>query len=100
MMRIKEAREARGWTQEQLANALGTTQQTIYRWETGAVDPQASKVMAISEALGITVSYIMGYDKKSQNVDTDDEQELIALYREMTAQQRDAMLAVARAMVG
>ena len=98
MMRIKEAREARGWTQEQLANALGTTQQTIYRWETGAVDPQASKVMAISEALGITVSYIMGYDKKSQNVDTDDEQELLALYRGLSTAQRIAVLELMRVM--
>ena len=27
MLRIKEAREARGWTQEQLAAAMNTTQQ-------------------------------------------------------------------------
>lgn len=33
---VREAREARGWSQEQLAEAVGTTQSTIDRVESGA----------------------------------------------------------------
>lgn len=33
--KIKEFREARGWTQDQLAEKLNTTRQTISRYESG-----------------------------------------------------------------
>ena len=62
MLRIAEARHIRNWSQEQLAEAVGTTQQTIQRWETGAVDPKISKVEAMSAALGVTMSFLLGVD--------------------------------------
>lgn len=90
MLRIQEAREAHGWTQERLANELGTTQQTVQRWETGAVDPKISKVVAISELLGVTVSYLLGTDMPLDQSLLDqslidhsitNEQRLVELYR-------------------
>lgn len=60
MLRIAEARISRGWSQEQLAQAIGTTQQTVQRWETGQTDPQVGRVEAISAALGVTMSYLLG----------------------------------------
>lgn len=95
MLRIAEAREARGWTQEQLAQAIGTTQQTIQRWESGLVDPKSSRVSDISKALGITVSFLMGVDENGKESApptlVPDEQQLVDLYRAMTPQYR-AML--------
>lgn len=34
--KIKEFRESRGWTQDQLADKLNTTRQTISRYESGS----------------------------------------------------------------
>lgn len=34
--KIKEYRESRGWTQDQLAEKLNTTRQTVSRYESGA----------------------------------------------------------------
>lgn len=93
MLRIREAREARGWTQEQLASALATTQQTVQRWESGAVDPKASVILGISEALGITVSYLVGTDDPpSARAMTDDERRLLEMYNGMDATGRAALL--------
>ena len=36
--KIAEARIAKGWSQQDLAERLGTTQQTIQRYESGARD--------------------------------------------------------------
>lgn len=94
MLRIAEAREARGWTQEQLAQAVGTTQQTIQRWESGQVDPKVSKVEDISRALGITLSFILGVDENGKDATASlspEEQRVLALYRAMAPQYR-AML--------
>ena len=102
MLRIQEAREAHGWTQERLANELGTTQQTVQRWETGAVDPKISKVIAISELLGVTVSYLLGtkskYEYACVDIEDPNEAELVELYRNLTKEQQDAILALLRSM--
>lgn len=97
MLRIAEARIARGWSQEQLAQAVGTTQQTIQRWETGQTDPQVSKVKAISAALGATLSYLLGVDDVGCDSQTlsEDERHLVALYRACSPQGRETMLAMA-----
>jgi len=102
MLRIADARNARGWSQEQLAAAIGTTQQTVQRWETGQTDPQVSKVEAISAALGVTMSYLLGVDAQTGTVSTltDEEQQLVDLYRMSNPQGREAIMAVARASSG
>lgn len=93
MLRISEARKARGFTQEQLALEVGTTQQTIQRWESGQTDPKASDVARISNALGITVSFIMGVDNEQENAPiTDDERELIELFRMLPPKGKHAVI--------
>lgn len=58
--RISEARAAKGWTQQYLAELMGTTQQTIQRYETGARNITASTLKKLSETLGVTVAYLLG----------------------------------------
>jgi len=96
MLRIGEAREARGWTQAKLAEAIGTTQQTVQRWESGQTDPKVSQIEAISGALGITVSFLLGINDGGQN-DAEsnalpDEVLLISLYRRMSAEGRARLM--------
>ena len=97
MLRIAEARQIHNWSQEQLAEAIGTTQQTIQRWETGAVDPKISKVEAISSALGVTMSFLLGLDsiEYDSSQPTTDERRLIDLYRSCSPKGREYLLQVA-----
>ena len=96
MLRIKEAREARGWTQEQLATEMNTTQQTIQRWETGQTDPKATAVKEISRILGVTVSFIMNVNEQEDSDCTSDllpyEHELIRLFRKCDTYQKNSLL--------
>ena len=61
--KIAEARKAKGWNQQDLAEKIGTTQQVISRYESGDRDPKASVIAAMSSALGVTVSYLLGMDE-------------------------------------
>lgn len=97
MLRIAEAREARGFTQEQLAQAIGTTQQSIQRWETGQVEPKISKIEDISRALGITVSFLLGVDNKHDTAQlTAEENEMLNIMRRVTPYGKQQLLVFAR----
>lgn len=66
--KIAEARVAKGWSQQQLADAIGATQQTIQRYESGARDIKSSVIIKLSEALGVTISYLLGME--SEKIDS------------------------------
>lgn len=40
-MDIKALREAKGWTKLELAQKIGVTEMTIYRWETDKAKPHS-----------------------------------------------------------
>ena len=65
MYKIAEARIAKGWSQQDLADKMETTQQTIQRYESGARDIKASVLVKLSATLGVTISYLLGVENAS-----------------------------------
>ena len=63
--KIAEARMAKGWTQADLAKKIGTTQQQIARYESDDNDVKGGALVKISQALGVTISYLLGMDSSS-----------------------------------
>lgn len=49
MKTIRELRRQRGWTQFQLALAVGVQPQTIYLWESGRRQPQVSQMRKLGQ---------------------------------------------------
>lgn len=64
--RIKEIRISKNITQDELALKIGTTKQTIYKYENEIVtNIPSQKVELISNALNTTPDYLMGWSDKS-----------------------------------
>ncbi len=61
--RIKELRQAKGFSQTELAKRAGTTQNTISSLETGQYSPTAYLSGLISKALGCTWEECFYYEK-------------------------------------
>ena len=57
--RIAAARIAAGMSQAQLAERIGTTQQQLSRWETGARVPRVDVLKKIADALGVGVDVLI-----------------------------------------
>jgi len=57
--RLAQVRQARGMTQEQLAEASGVHRVTIARIETGEVSPKAETLKRLADALGVLVDDLM-----------------------------------------
>jgi putative transcriptional regulator len=55
---IRELREAKGWSQLELANRLGVTPSTVYNWERGRSEPTASTLRRIARTFEVSMDDI------------------------------------------
>lgn len=68
---LKELREARKITQEELGKAFGKSKWTVIRIEKGKAEPTYSELEKIASALGVTTDYLMGRDENKKNAPTE-----------------------------
>lgn len=55
-----KARKEKGFTQEQLAEELNLSRQTILRWEKNQVFPDISNLRAVAQVLNVSFDYLLG----------------------------------------
>ena len=61
--KIRELRKEKGLSLEDLAEKVGTSRQTIYRYEIGAItNIPSEKIEAMAKALGTTPQALMGWE--------------------------------------
>ena len=61
-LKLKAARAARDWSQQQLAEAVGVSRQTINAIEKGDYNPTIRLCIAICRALGCTLDELFWED--------------------------------------
>lgn len=57
--KLMELRRRSGMSQEQLADRLGVTRQSVSKWESGTAMPELVKLISLSELFGVTVDYLV-----------------------------------------
>lgn len=57
--RLYELRRQKGFSQEELANRLNVSRQTISKWEVGDSTPDMEKLIAISDLFGISLDELV-----------------------------------------
>lgn len=60
--RLRLARQARGFSQQQMASMAGVSRQAVSAVESGVNDPSLRAALALSRALGMTVEELFGSD--------------------------------------
>lgn len=58
--RLKQIRESRGFSQKDLADRIGISDQQVYRYENGKSDPTADVLMRIAQELEVSADYLIG----------------------------------------
>lgn len=58
--RLKELREERGYSQNQLAKATGLTQVSISLWESKERMPNIEAIIMLADFFKVTTDYIIG----------------------------------------
>lgn len=84
--KIKQRRTELGWSQRELSDRMGyNNHSTITRIESGKVDVPQSRIVKFSEVLGVSIAYLMGWDKQIQIEIKEDPINLADLHFEMIA---------------
>jgi transcriptional regulator with XRE-family HTH domain len=81
-MGLKELRQHRQLTQQALAEMLGTTQQTIARWESGKNAIPSTYLQKVASSLGVGVEQLLGANADKDKQETRDESFAVKQYKE------------------
>lgn len=57
--KIMSLRKRNGWSQEELAQQLGVSRQSVSKWESMTSMPDIQKIMAMSELFGVSTDYLL-----------------------------------------
>ena len=99
--RIKEARELREMTLDEVAKRCNTTKQTIFKYENEIVtNIPYDKIVLLSNALDVSPSYLFGWDEKKESPSqlelTEGENMLLNLFRQIPEDQQRVFLEMGR----
>lgn len=64
--KLYELRKKHGLSQEQLAEALNVSRQSISKWEGNVTYPESDKLIALSDYFGVSLDYLMKADWRSE----------------------------------
>lgn len=100
--RISERRAALQMSQEELAAAIGTSQNQVSRYERGVNVPTGDVLASIARALDTTADWLLGLTtdparpmRSASDLD-DEERQLLEIYRQKTPEKRRQLVEVAR----
>ena len=95
---LKQLRMKKEISQQQLADILGVSQQSINKYENHKVEPDIYMLMKMADLFGTSIDYLVGYSTnhhsteaaKPYNLDME-ESTLVETYRQLTPSQRKSI---------
>ena len=57
--KVMALRKKNGWSQEELAEKLNISRQSVSKWESGASIPDIDKIIALSGLFGVSTDYLL-----------------------------------------
>lgn len=57
--KIMEERKRNGWSQEELADMLSVSRQSVSKWESAQATPDLSKIIKLAEIFGVSTDYLL-----------------------------------------
>lgn len=90
-MNLKLLRESKGYTQQQLADLLGLSQQSIQKYETSKSEPDIASLISIADHFCVSVDYLIDHDPIGEDPNyaiSEHEYSLIQNYRKLDVNTR------------
>lgn len=87
--KLIQLRRGSGLSQEQLADQLGVTRQSVSKWESGMAMPELVKLIALSEMFGVSIDYLVKDYLNESEQETHDKEDVVRLEQKLDALTND-----------
>ncbi len=94
---LKKLRKKYNISQQQLADVVGVSQQSINKYENHNIEPDIETLKTMADFFNTSIDYIVGYKEKSEEITT--KQELLRLFSLMTKDQQEIFIEQGKAFV-
>lgn len=95
---LKKLRLKKGLSQQQLAEIIGVSQQSIYKYEKHNVEPEISILINLADFFNTSVDYLIGHSDISHIIEevkpfdlNSEEANLINSYRKLTKSEKESI---------
>jgi transcriptional regulator with XRE-family HTH domain len=92
---LKKLRNKKGISQQQLADSIGVSQQSINKYENHKIEPDISTLISIANYFSTSIDYLVGHTSINRIIENvkahdlnADESKLISGYRELNKQEK------------
>ncbi len=100
---LKQLRSEKGISQNKLAEIIGTSQQSINKYENHNIEPDINTLTALADFFNTSVDYLIGYSDIRHKIEpvspfdlNSDEAELITVYRNLTDKEKESLHLIAK----
>ena len=97
IVNLKELRTRYGISQQQLADEIGVSQQSINKYENHNAEPSIDTLKDLAAYFHTSIDYLVGYDSKEPINKT--EAALLHIFNSMTAEQQTIFIEQGRAFL-
>lgn len=106
MLKIKELRTEKNFTQKQIGEIINCNQSAIGKYERGELEPTLSNLVKLADFFGVTTDYLLGREddfgvisatKITSPALSDDERELLAAFKKLNHDKRQQVIGFALA---
>lgn len=73
--KITELRKKAGWSQEELADRLGVSRQSVSKWESAQSVPDMNRILRLSEVFHVSTDYLLKDDIEEPEASAEEEKE-------------------------
>ncbi|NME95380.1 helix-turn-helix transcriptional regulator [Clostridium cochlearium] len=73
--RLKELREEKELTQEELGKFLNVSRQTISGYEAGSIEPSIKNLIKLADIFNVSLDYLLGRTKERYNLNLKDKKD-------------------------
>ena len=91
--KIIDLRKKNGWSQEELAEHLNVSRQSVSKWESGMSVPDLNKIIAMSELFGVSTDYLLKDELDAPTPSETTGKDAAAPVRTITAEEANEYLA-------
>lgn len=94
---LKKLRSEHKISQQQLADVIGVSQQSINKYENHNIEPDIETLKTMAKFFNTTIDYLVGYEE--DKTEFNHTQELLRLFNLMTAEQQSIFIEQGKAFV-